>query len=210
MDEQRIRILIVEDDDIDRMAIVRHISREHLPYDLQIAASESEALDALRESNFDIILLDYDLGTATGFDVMPHTGDTPVIFVTGSGSEQIAVEAIRKGAYDYLIKDPDRYYLVVLPSTIQTVLERKRLQQDKDNLIRDLKKAVAEVKKLSGLLPICANCKKIRDDKGYWSRIESYIERHSEAIFSHGLCPECEKEMYGNEDWYKRNVLKER
>ncbi len=204
MNDQEIRILLVEDDDIDREAVLRHVEKEQLPYNIQTAASELEAIDALREGEFDIILLDYDLGTGTGFDVLPHTGDVPVIFVTGSGSEKIAVEAIRKGAYDYMIKDPDRYYLVVLPSTINTVLERKQLQDEKDNLIRDLKKALAEVKKLSGLLPICVSCKNIRDDKGYWGQIEAYIESHSEALFTHGLCPACMDKLYGDEDWYNK------
>jgi len=67
-----------------------------------------------------------------------------------------------------------------------------------------LKDALAKVKTLSGLLPICAKCKKIRDDAGYWSQIESYIEKHSEAQFSHGLCEECSDELYGNEEWYKK------
>jgi len=63
-------------------------------------------------------------------------------------------------------------------------------------IIARLKKALAKVRLLSGLLPICASCKKIRDDKGYWNQIESYIRDHSEAEFSHGICPDCAKQMY--------------
>ncbi|MEJ2587553.1 MAG: HAMP domain-containing protein [Deltaproteobacteria bacterium] len=74
--------------------------------------------------------------------------------------------------------------------------ERKRIEEERENLIRELKDALSEVKKLSGLLPICANCKKIRDDKGYWNHVESYIKAHSEAEFSHGICPECAKKLY--------------
>ena len=66
----------------------------------------------------------------------------------------------------------------------------------------------AEVKTLSGLLPICASCKKIRDDKGYWNQIESYIHKHSEAEFSHGICPECMDKIYGEHDWYKKRRKK--
>ena len=55
---------------------------------------------------------------------------------------------------------------------------------------------------MRGLLPICSHCKKIRDDKGYWNQIEGYIQTHSEAKFSHGMCPECSDELYGKEDWY--------
>ncbi len=63
---------------------------------------------------------------------------------------------------------------------------------------------VRENRSLKGLLPICANCKKIRDDKGYWNRIESYVEKHSGVEFSHGLCPECLDQLYGNEKWYTK------
>jgi hypothetical protein len=62
--------------------------------------------------------------------------------------------------------------------------------------ITQLKQTIAKVNTLSGLLPICANCKKIRDDKGYWNRLEGYIQQHSEAEFTHGICPECIQELY--------------
>lgn len=74
----------------------------------------------------------------------------------------------------------------------------EQLQQQKDELTR----ALEEVKMLSGLLPICSSCKKIRDDKGYWNQLESYIEKHSDASFSHGLCTECSDKIYGSEEWY--------
>ena len=69
--------------------------------------------------------------------------------------------------------------------------ERKRAEQEKENLVVELQEALSQVKKLSGLLPICASCKKIRDDQGYWQQIEAYIRDHSEAEFSHSICPEC-------------------
>lgn len=75
---------------------------------------------------------------------------------------------------------------------------RWQAEKEKDRLILDLKKALGEIKTLSGLLPICANCKKIRDDKGYWNKIEIYIKNHSEADFSHSICPDCAKELYQN------------
>ena len=73
---------------------------------------------------------------------------------------------------------------------------RKRAEIEKDKLIVELKDALHTVKTLSGLLPICASCKKIRDDNGYWNQIESYIQTHSEAKFSHGMCPDCAKQFY--------------
>jgi PAS domain S-box-containing protein len=71
------------------------------------------------------------------------------------------------------------------------ITERKRVEVEREQLIQDLKEALAKVRTLSGLLPICAHCKKIRDDHGYWTRIESYISAHSQAEFSHGICPDC-------------------
>ncbi|MCP4213873.1 MAG: response regulator [bacterium] len=129
MGEDKIRILLVDDDDIDCQAVDRYARRNNLPYIIRNASTEKEALQALDEDKFDIVLLDYDLRTATGLDLLPYTGDTPVVFVTGSGNEKIAVEAIRHGASDYLVKDPARNYLTVLPLTIANVLERRRGQK---------------------------------------------------------------------------------
>lgn len=75
---------------------------------------------------------------------------------------------------------------------------RKRQKSEKklEKLVRDLEKALLEVKTLKGFIPICASCKNIRDDKGYWNRLESYIQEHSDAEFSHGICPDCTKKLY--------------
>ena len=72
----------------------------------------------------------------------------------------------------------------------------KQANKEKSKLIIELQDALEEVKTLSGLIPICSFCKKIRDDNGYWNQIESYIKEHSEAEFSHGICPECAKKQY--------------
>jgi len=78
----------------------------------------------------------------------------------------------------------------------EDITARKQNEAEHDQLIQDLHDALANVKSLSGLLPICAGCKKIRDDKGYWSQVESYIQKHSDATFTHGLCPDCIKKLY--------------
>jgi hypothetical protein len=76
------------------------------------------------------------------------------------------------------------------------ITERKRAEEERERLIGQLQNALAEVKTLSGLLPLCSSCKRIRDDKGYWQQIEAYIRDHSEAEFSHSVCPECAKKLY--------------
>jgi PAS domain S-box-containing protein len=77
---------------------------------------------------------------------------------------------------------------------------RIKTEKEKENLINKLNNTLSQVKQLSGFLPICASCKKIRDDKGYWSQIESYIKEHSEAEFSHSICPDCRKKLYPEMD----------
>jgi len=79
---------------------------------------------------------------------------------------------------------------------LRNITERKRMEEEREKLIRELQDALANIKTLRGLLPICSYCKKIRDDKGYWNRIESYIQDHSGAEFTHGMCPECWKKHY--------------
>ena len=76
------------------------------------------------------------------------------------------------------------------------ILEHRKADEDKSNLIAELQNALAQVKKLSGLIPICASCKKIRDDQGYWRQVEEYVKEHSEAEFSHSICPDCMRTLY--------------
>ena len=85
---------------------------------------------------------------------------------------------------------------------VRNIDDRKRAEQQSEKLISELQQALSKIKTLSGLLPICAYCKKIRDDEGYWNQIESYITEHSKAEFSHGICPDCVKKMYP--EYYKK------
>ena len=80
--------------------------------------------------------------------------------------------------------------------TIMDITDRKLAEEEREKLIAELQKALSDVKILSGLLPICASCKKIRDDKGYWNQLELFIQNHSKAEFSHGICPDCAKKLY--------------
>lgn len=96
--------------------------------------------------------------------------------------------------------------------THKDITDRKEAELEREKLIHELHKALKDVKTLGGLIPICSNCKKIRDDKGYWNLLESYFEQHSTALFSHSLCPGCMDSLYGSDDWYidmKGNKKKE-
>jgi hypothetical protein len=79
------------------------------------------------------------------------------------------------------------------------IQERRRSEEEREKLIYELQEALANVKKLSGLIPICSSCKKIRDDKGYWNQLEKYLLEHSDATLSHGLCPDCAKDFVSGE-----------
>ena len=85
----------------------------------------------------------------------------------------------------------DRFIVLV-----RDISRRKQVEMEKEDLIIELQKAMSRIKVLSGLLPICSSCKKIRNDKGYWDQLEAYISKHSEAHFSHSICPECAKKLY--------------
>jgi PAS domain S-box-containing protein len=78
----------------------------------------------------------------------------------------------------------------------RSIADRKRSQEEREKLIQELQEAFAKIKVLSGFIPICASCKKIRDDQGYWNQLEAYIQSHTEAQFSHGICPDCAVALY--------------
>jgi DNA-binding NtrC family response regulator len=198
----RTDILLVEDDKIDQMAFERFLKERRIPFNCTKAATVAESATHLKTGKFDAVISDYQLPDGTALDVMPHAQavGVPVIVVTGAGNETIAVEAMKAGARDYLIKDHSRNYLHVMPTTVKNAIERHLMEQERDKLIVDLKQALADIKTLNGLLPICARCKKIRDDKGYWNHLEKYIQEHSEAQFTHGYCPDCATELFSSLD----------
>lgn len=120
-----------------------------------------------------------------------------------SGDEIIGAIAVQSYTDTGLYDETDLSVLMSVADQIAFAIERKRSEEKRENLIKDLHAALEEVKTLQGILPICSKCKNIRDDKGSWKKIEAYIKEHSDADFSHGLCPVCAEELYGGEDWYK-------
>ncbi|GEM_PF-5747758 len=126
---------------------------------------------------------------ASGPDSLPLPAlSNIVVFIIMISFLTYFYEATRADTEDALKKD---------------IAVRKEAEKEKEKLIIKLQKALAEVETLSGLLPICASCKKIRDDKGYWNQIESFLQEHSKAKFSHGICPDCAASLYGDEKWFK-------
>ncbi|MBT3256431.1 MAG: response regulator [Deltaproteobacteria bacterium] len=144
MEGKKIRLLLVEDDKIDQMAFERFAKSEDLPYDYMVASSISEAKEALRSQVYDVVVSDYMLGDGTAFDIFDQTQGAPLIMVTGTGNEKVAVKAMKSGAYDYLIKDPDGNYLKTLPATVELALERKQTEKELRNYQEHLESMVKE------------------------------------------------------------------
>ncbi|GAB4540222.1 MAG: hypothetical protein Fur0020_09260 [Thermodesulfovibrionia bacterium] len=126
---ERIEILAIEDDRVDQMALKRFLKENKLPYNCTFVSTISEAKEVLRTRKFDIILSDFSIGNGTAFDIHSFLGsedDTPLIIVTGTGNEEVAVQALKKGVSDYIIKDIDCNYLKVLPPTVERTLKRTK------------------------------------------------------------------------------------
>jgi len=193
---EKLQILAVEDNpgDVD---FVHEMLPEtgSLSFQIESVSRLAEALTRLERKGIDLVLLDLSLPDSNGLTTFQKlrqaAPDVPVIVLTGTNDQELAVAAMRDGAQDYLVKEQVGGSLLV--RTIRYALERQKAEEARLVLIKSLQDALANVKLLSGLLPICSNCKKIRDDKGYWSQVESYIQKHSEAEFSHSMCPDCFK-----------------
>ncbi len=147
------------------------------------------------------------------FDINPpelaeiyHARDSEVF--EGEGAQQYesqvknAQGVLRDVSFNKSVFTDNKGAVSGLIGTIVDITERKRAEQEKEKLISDLQKNLQRIKQLSGLLPICSYCKKIRDDKGYWNKIETYINEHSEAEFSHGICRECAEKFFPDYDIY--------
>jgi PleD family two-component response regulator len=193
----KMKILIV--DDIPENISALAIALESEGFDIKTAAGGEQALQIVHNDSFDLILLDIKMNGIDGFETClalkksDATKDIPVIFLTVSKETEAVVYGFACGGVDYIAK-PFRQEEVC--ARVRTHLYLRALVKEKEKLIGELKEALAKVKTLSGLLPICSSCKKIRDDKGYWNQIETYIRERSEADFTHGICPKCAKMLY--------------
>ena len=129
MENTRYKILLIEDDTLDQMAFERLVEEENLPYDCTIAGSVSKANSILSADKFDIVIADYLLGDGTAFDILDSIKDASIIITTGAGDEEIAIRAMKAGACDYIIKDPERNYLKALPVTVNNVIKHKKVEE---------------------------------------------------------------------------------
>jgi DNA-binding response OmpR family regulator len=187
------RVLIADDD-----ATSRHLIQAALGgwgFDVLVVADGCEALRILQESRGpEIAMLDWVMPGIDGLDVcrriraaMPNA-TTYIILVTVRGGIENVLQGLEAGADDYITKpfDPRE-----LRARLHVGVRIVRLQRALMERFRELEDASKRVKQLQGLLPICSYCKKIRNDRNYWEQVDAYITKHSEARFSHGVCPDC-------------------
>jgi DNA-binding response OmpR family regulator len=186
MNDRGKEMILIIDDNPQSIKLLGNIL-DSKGYSTAVAMNGTEALKFLENEIPDLILLDIMMPGMDGFEVCrsikmnKNARETPVIFLTAKREIDDLVRGFEVGGVDYVTKPFNSNELLI---RVKTHL--------------DLKKARDEIRRLKGIIPICCNCKKIRDDKGFWEQVEIYIESHSDAEFSHGICPECTKELYGD------------
>ena len=198
MVDKRFKILLVDDEYINIQIISSALKND---YDIISAQSGFEAIRLIKEQKPDLVILDVMMPVLSGYDVClsikadPSFVDIPVIFLTALDTQEGARQGLEAGGIDYLTKPVD---LDLLKLRVKNHLESKErndlLKEQRDLLIsqkEELEAVLAQVRQLEGIISICMYCKKIRDDQNSWQQLEKYISQHSEAMFSHGICPDC-------------------
>ncbi|MGZ3596211.1 MAG: response regulator [Syntrophales bacterium] len=202
--ENALKILLVEDNKTDAWMIEEMIhgadadGSNDLNYELIHKELLRDALKYLAENTVDVILLDLSLPDSKGLDtvkkIQEREKNAPIIVLTGLDDEAVAIQALQHSVQDYLNKN--KTDSILLHRSIRYSMERFQSIREKERLIKELKDALDNIRTLRGLLPICASCKNIRDDDGYWIQVESYLKSHSGLDFTHSICPECVKKLY--------------
>ena len=187
------RVLIAEDD-----AVSRHLLEATLAkwgYEVVVTTDGLQALEVLSRADApSLAILDWMMPGLAGAQVCLKARELAgerllyMILLTAKGRKEDIVEGLTAGADDYVIKPFDRSELKARISAGERIL---RLQAELASRVKELELALTNVKLLQGLLPICCYCKKIRDDKNYWQQVDTYVADHSEAQFTHGICPDC-------------------
>ncbi len=191
------RVLVAEDDAVCRRMLQVYL--EEWGYPVEAVSDGAKAWQILgSEDPPSLAILDWMMPEIDGVEVCRKVRDTPrnspayLILLTARGDNRDVVEGLNAGADDYITKPFSRDELRARVSVGQRVVE---LQTSLGDRVKELELALAQVKQLRGLLPICSYCKKIRDDRNYWRQVEGYISEHSEVQFSHGVCPECYEKL---------------
>jgi sigma-B regulation protein RsbU (phosphoserine phosphatase) len=192
------KILIAEDDQTSRRVLQAVLSK----WDYQVVESQNglEAWDVLQaDQTMQMAIFDWMMPEMDGLELIRRIRASEtlsgmyIILLTAKGRTEDIVAGLEAGANDYVAKPFKREELMARVGVGRRVAE---LQQALALRVGELEATLAEIKTLKGLIPMCASCKKIRDDQGFWQQVEGYLMQHSQAEFSHGLCPECMEKHY--------------
>jgi phosphoserine phosphatase RsbU/P len=186
-------VLVADDEPVSRTVVAAMLRKGG--YDVHLAADGEQAWAALQQPHAPpLAIMDWMMPGIDGLEIcrrlrqMETPTPTYVILLTSRDAAADIVEGLRAGADDYVTKPPDEDELLARISVGARVVA---LQQTLADRVRKLEEALANVKQLQGLLPMCSYCKRIRDDQNYWQQVESYISVHSGVQFSHSYCPDC-------------------
>ncbi|NOX35617.1 MAG: response regulator [Deltaproteobacteria bacterium] len=184
MNHQKTLVLAVDDRPQNLQFLGKLLSDKG--YEVGMAQNGRQALNFIKKNEPDLILLDIMMPEMDGYEVCRQikadfsVRHIPIIFLTAKTDPKDIVKGFDAGGVDYVTKPFNSAELLVRVKTH------------------------IEIKILRGLLPMCSKCKKIRNDKGFWKRVDSYIEEHSQLTFTHGICPDCLVELYGEKPWFKK------
>jgi len=204
--------ILIVDDSPDQQTLLRTILDKAGHADVLCADSAASAATVLNldgnapSQSIDLILMDVLMPEQDGVETCrqiktrAHLRDIPIIMVTAKNDLGNLKEAFAAGAMDYISKPVNTIELLARVASALTLKSEMDRRKNRELELRrsneELQQALKEVKVLRGLIPICASCKKIRNDGGFWQQLEEYLGEHSEAEFSHGLCQPCIKKLY--------------
>jgi CheY-like chemotaxis protein len=188
-----VKILVADDDRVwSRVLEVALVSCEHQPV---VCHTGTDAWQILRSPDAPALaILDWEMPGLTGADVCRRVREIPnavapyLILVTARDGADTVVEGLEAGADDYIRKP---FHQRELQARVRVGERMIGLQRALDTRVRELESALANIKQLHGLLPICAYCKMVRSDGNYWQQVEAYLTEHSQLSFSHSICPAC-------------------
>jgi len=191
------KVLIAEDDPVSRRLLQAALIK--WGYEVTVTSTGKEAWQALQATDApSLLILDWLMPEMDGVEICREVRQLPalksayIILLTSRGSKEDIIKGLEAGADDYVTKPFDHGEL---RARVQVGSRVVQLQSALAERVNELEEAIASVKTLQGLLPICCYCKKIRDDGNYWHRVESYISGHANVRFSHGICPDCNEKL---------------
>ncbi|MGD9007848.1 MAG: response regulator [Desulfobacteraceae bacterium] len=196
--QNEVNTILVVDDNSDNLRLLAAILNK-CHYKIRLAPNGERALATIHKEAPDLILLDVMMPAMDGFEVCrqlkanQETTGIPVIFISALDETIDKVKAFSMGGVDYITK-PFKSEEVLARVRTHLTLRGLQLRLEKKN--EELRHALDEIRILRGILPICASCKNIRNEDGYWEQIETYIQDRSEVDFSHGICEECARKLY--------------